>query len=89
MSKWPAPVVKMLLGQKTFAEALADAGTGDPALTIGQVCEANFYTAEFDRLQARNDEALRLYRLAAGTCPKGYVEYRGAIAGLRSLGMLP
>jgi lipoprotein NlpI len=89
MSKWPAPVIKMLLGQKTSAEALADAITGDPVQTSGQVCEANFYTAELDRLQARNKEAVRLYRLAARTCPKGYIEYRGAVAGLRALGMLP
>lgn len=48
--------------------------------------EANFYTAEFDRLQARSDEALRLYKVAASACPRGFIEYR---AGLRAMSKAP
>ncbi|WP_208701334.1 MULTISPECIES: hypothetical protein [unclassified Mesorhizobium] len=53
------------------------------------MCEANFYTAEFDRLQARSDEALRLYKVAASACPRGFIEYRAAIAGLRAMSKAP
>ena len=76
----------MFLGRKTPAEALSEAVAQDKATGAGQVCEANFYTAEFNRLQAHDDEALRLYRLAASTCPKGFIEQAGAIAALRALG---
>ncbi|RWP04070.1 MAG: hypothetical protein EOQ97_24460 [Mesorhizobium sp.] len=75
----------MLLGEKTPAETLAAADDPDAATKTGQVCEANFYTAELSQLHAYNDEALRLYRLAASDCPKDFYESIAANAALRAL----
>ncbi|WP_376703698.1 hypothetical protein RQ479_00305 [Mesorhizobium sp. ISC25] len=89
MTKWPAPLVSMLLGEKTPAEALSDAGAVGLAQRTGQVCETNFYTAELSRLQGHSEEALRLYRLAASDCPRDFVEYRAAMSALHDLGVPP
>ncbi|WP_455707681.1 tetratricopeptide repeat protein [Mesorhizobium sp. ORM8.1] len=87
MTKWPAPVIRMLLGEKTAAETLAAAAdTVDANTMTGQVCEANFYTAEFDHIQGQEDEALRLYRTAVSDCPADFIEAAAAKAALRELG---
>ncbi|TGT70749.1 tetratricopeptide repeat protein [bacterium M00.F.Ca.ET.159.01.1.1] len=89
MTKWPAPLVSMLLGRKTPAEALSDANAADLTQRTGKVCETNFYTAELDRLQGHDEDALRLYRLAVSDCPRNFVEYRAAKMALRALGTSP
>ncbi|WP_292206521.1 hypothetical protein [Mesorhizobium sp.] len=89
MTKWPAPVVHMLLGEQTPAAVLAAADDLDVTTKTGQVCEANFYTAELNRLQGHDDEALRLYKIAVSNCPRNFDEYRAARLALRELGMLP
>jgi lipoprotein NlpI len=89
MTNWPAPVVRMLLGDKTPAETLAAAEDPNPATRQGQVCEVNFYTAELDRLQGHAEDALRLYGLAASSCPKDFFEHRAATMALRALGAAP
>ncbi|WP_197507486.1 tetratricopeptide repeat protein [Mesorhizobium sp. AA23] len=89
MTKWPAPVARMLLGDLAPAEVLAAADDPNPQTRQGQVCDANFYTAELSRLQGHSDEAVRLYRLAVSDCPKSFVEYRGATMALKALYALP
>ncbi len=61
----------------------------DATTKTGQVCEANFYTAELSRLQGQSDEALRLYRAAISDCPKGFDEYHAARPALGELGVTP
>jgi lipoprotein NlpI len=46
MAAWPAPVIRMFLGQMTSAAVLAAADDPDGTKKKGQVCEANFYGAE-------------------------------------------
>ncbi|BCG95149.1 hypothetical protein [Mesorhizobium sp. 131-2-1] len=89
MTKWPAPVVRMLLGDLTPEATLVAADDPDPAKKTGQACEVNFFTAELNRLQKHDDEALRLYRVALRDCPRTFVEYRAAGAALRALGVSP
>lgn len=89
MTQWPAPVVRMLLGEQTPEAVLAAAENPHETIRNGQVCEANFYAAEFQRLQRRDDEALRLYRLALGGCPRHFIEYLATISALRSTGNAP
>jgi lipoprotein NlpI len=85
MTKWPAPVVRLYLGQLT-PEAVLDAADDPNAETKkGKVCEANFYTGELALQQGKKDEARRLFGLAAADCPKGFVEYEGAKAELQAL----
>jgi lipoprotein NlpI len=85
MTVWPAPIVKLFLGNLTADAALAAATDPKPEIMQGQVCEANFYTAEMALLKNLKDEALRLFRLAASRCPRSFIEWRAAIAELSKL----
>ncbi len=85
---WPAPVVRLFLGQSTPAAALAAAHDPNPVTDRFQVCIANYYTAEYDALQGAKDDAARLYRLAVRDCPD-LIQREPARAGLRALGAQP
>jgi lipoprotein NlpI len=74
MTKWPAPVVRMFLGETTPAAVLAAADDPDPKTKIGQVCEADFYSGELALQQGAKEEAARLFHLAANACPHEFVE---------------
>ena len=89
MTAWPAPVIRMFMGQMTPAATLAAADDPDPNKKKGQVCEANFYSGELALRTGAKDEATRLFRLAVGDCPKLYDEMAAAIAELKALGAAP
>jgi lipoprotein NlpI len=89
MTAWPAPVVRLFLGELTLAETLAAADDKDAAKKRGQVCDANLYGAELELLQSQQDEALHLYRLAAIDCPNDSIESIAANSALRALGATP
>ncbi len=86
MTKWPAPVVRLFLGQLTPAELLAAADDPNPETKKGQLCEANFYIGELALQQGSKDEAARLFRLAAADCPREFVEGPSARSELAALG---
>ena len=86
MTKWPAPVVRLFLGQMTPADLLAAADDPDAETRKGQVCEANFYIGEFALQQGDKEEAARLFRLAAADCPREFVEGPSARSELAALG---
>jgi tetratricopeptide (TPR) repeat protein len=86
MTKWPAPVIRLYLGQLTPEALLAAADDPKAETKKGQVCEANFYTGELVLQQGQKDEAKRLLALAAADCPKSFIEYAGATAELKALG---
>lgn len=85
MTKWPAPVIRMFLGQATPAAVLAAANDPDAKTKTGQVCEANFYSAELALQQGAKAEAERLFRLAAAGCPREFVEGPAASSELAAL----
>jgi lipoprotein NlpI len=85
MTAWPAPVVKLFLGDLTVDAVLAAAADPKPETMRGQVCEANFYTAELKLLNHANNEALRLFQVAASDCPRSFDEWRAANEELRRL----
>jgi len=89
MTKWPAPIIRLFLGQLTPATLFAAADDRDAKTKRGQVCEANFYGAELALQQSAKDEAERLFRLAAADCPKSFTEWNAAIAELRALASTP
>jgi hypothetical protein len=62
MTAWPAPVVRLFLGQMTLAVVLAAADDPNPTEKKFQVCQANFYSGEL-ALRTAKDEAARLFRL--------------------------
>jgi lipoprotein NlpI len=86
MAKWPAPVIRLFLGQTTPAAVLAAADDPDPKAKRGQVCEANFYIGELALQQGSKEEAARLFRLSAADCPREFVEGHSASAELEALG---
>jgi len=86
MSKWPAPLVRLHLGELTTAEVLSAADDPSPGIKQRHMCEANFYSGERALQQGGKDEAARLFRLAAAGCVrKNFLEYVGANAELRQL----
>lgn len=87
MTKWPAPVIRLFLGQETPAAVLAAADDPDSETRKGQICEANFYSGEWALQRGSKDEAVRLFRLAAADCPQeDFVEGPAANAELNALG---
>jgi lipoprotein NlpI len=89
MTVWPAPVIRLFLGQTTPAAVLAAADSPKPKTKQGQVCEADFYSGELALRQDAKDEAARLFRLAASDCPKDFPEWLAANAELKALGAAP
>lgn len=85
MTKWPAPLVRLLIGEISAEEMFSGAADANAAIKKGQICEANFYTAELALQRSEKDEAARLLRLAVDECPKSFVEYSSAKAELRAL----
>ncbi|WP_315834233.1 tetratricopeptide repeat protein [Bradyrhizobium prioriisuperbiae] len=82
MTAWPAPVIRQFLGELSSAQTLAAAADSDPKATQGQTCEAAFYGGEWALLKDRRQDAQRLFRLAASSCPQGFIEATAAIAEL-------
>jgi lipoprotein NlpI len=89
MTTWPAPVVRLFMGQMTAEAALAAADDPDATKKKGQVCEANFYIGELLLLKGSKDEATRPFRLAASDCPHSFIEWNAANAELKALGAAP
>jgi lipoprotein NlpI len=86
MTKWPAPLVRLFLGQTTPAAVLAAAAADPDGNTKKeQICEANFYTGELALQRGAKKEAARLFRLAAADCPHDFVEGPAASAELLAL----
>jgi lipoprotein NlpI len=83
MTKWPAPVVRMFLGEEAPSALLAY-GVSNAATRPHGACEADFYVAEFMYLQKQRDEALRLYKSAQQNCRRNFAEWMAATAVLRS-----
>jgi lipoprotein NlpI len=75
MTEWPAPVIRMLLGQTTPAAVLAAADDPDAETKKRQVCEANFYGGELAQRLGAKADAAPLLRLAASDCPKTITEW--------------
>ena len=89
MTKWPAPVIRLYLGQMTPEAVFAAAADLDPFKQKSQVCEANFFNGELALQQGRKDEATRLFGIAAEGCPKDSFQLTAANAELKALGAQP
>lgn len=86
MSKWPAPLIRLYLGELTPDAVLAAADDPDATAKKGRVCEANFYGGELVLQRGAKEEARRLLQLAAADCPRSFIEYDDANAQLKALG---
>jgi lipoprotein NlpI len=61
----------------------------DANTKTNQLCEANFYSGEIALRSGSTADATRLFRLAASDCPKSFIEWAGANAELKALGVTP
>jgi lipoprotein NlpI len=77
---WPGPVAALLLGTRTLDATLA------AAENPSQRCEAQFYGGEWKLLQGDRGSATAALKAAMETCPKSFIEYKGAQAELKRLG---
>jgi tetratricopeptide (TPR) repeat protein len=85
---WPYPIIQLFLQQKNPAETRDAAGTPD------EICEAQFYVAEWHQLQTGGASEMDQHRAAAknslqaaaNTCSHTFVEWVGAQIELERLG---
>lgn len=86
---WPAPVVRLFLGEASPADTLKIAETTGPINKSTQICEANFYVAEYHLATGAKNEALRLLRLAHKNCTPLDDEWRAADSEIKALAEVP
>lgn len=89
MTKWPAPLIRLYLGQLTPEAVLAAADDPDATKKKNQVCGANFYSGELALQRGAKDEATRLSQLAVTGCSKSFTDDDVANAELKALGVSP
>lgn len=89
MTGWPAPLIRLYLGETTPAAVLAAADDAKPETKKAQMCGAYFYTGELTLRRGRKEEAARLFRLAVAGCPTGFIEFVVARSELEMLGAKP
>jgi lipoprotein NlpI len=89
MTKWPAPVIRLYLGQLTPEAALAAADNADATTKRGQMCEVDFYAGELDLRQGRKDDARLRFERAARDCPQNFLESWFAVSELKALAPTP
>jgi lipoprotein NlpI len=73
MTTWPAPVIRLFLGQMTPAAVLAAADDPDPDTKKSHVCDAHFYSGELALRRDAKAEALQLFKAAAESCPRTFI----------------
>jgi hypothetical protein len=89
MARWPAPAIRLLLGELSLEQALAAADHADPKTRNDQVCTVHLHSGQLALLEARKDDAQRLFGLAAADCSRSSIERSAARAELRLLGVQP
>jgi lipoprotein NlpI len=80
---WPAPVISLYLGRTKPEAVVAASASPNPARQREQLCEANFYLAQWHLVRGERERALPLLKEAQDGCPKHFLEYEGALAELR------
>jgi lipoprotein NlpI len=89
MTKWPAPLIHLYLGQMTPEAVVTAAADPDASKQKSQVCEANFFSGELALQQGKKEEATRLFRIANAGCPKDSFQLIAAKDELKALGLQP
>ena len=87
MTAWPAPVIRLFLGQSTPDAVMAATDHPDPVTRRGRVCEANYYAGEVALLHGRRDDAVKFLTAASADCPSRWTEWELADAELKALGV--
>jgi tetratricopeptide (TPR) repeat protein len=88
MTKWPAPVVRLFLGQLGPDAVLAAAADPDPR-KAWQLCHAQLFIGEHALSRAAKEDAIRAFRSSVSACTKGERYWLYARAELKALGAGP
>jgi tetratricopeptide (TPR) repeat protein len=89
MTVWPAPVVRLFLGQLTPDAVLAAAEDKDAELKQYQMCEARTFIGELDLIEGRKNAAFDGFRVVAKECSYASFEVTVAQGELRRAGVAP
>jgi tetratricopeptide (TPR) repeat protein len=89
MNKWPAPVIRLFLGEMMPEAVLAAAEDPNPEKQKGQICQANFFAGELALQRGAKEDAARSFRLASAGCPSTFTEWLAANAELRMMNLEP
>ena len=82
---WPGSVLRLHLGRATPNEVRAEAAKGEGDAQKEQLCEAAFYTGEYQLLRRNLAAAKLLFEEAQKICPYTTDEYDGAAVELKAL----
>lgn len=87
LTQWPGPLIQLYLGKIGPTEALTKAQNDSPKTSSEQLCEANFYIAEYHLGKSDRTAALAQFRAAKETCKllPGFVEHHGVKIELKRL----
>jgi lipoprotein NlpI len=80
MTVWPAPIVRLYLGQLTVEAVFAAADDRSAYTRNVRFCDANFYIGELELRRGAKDKAAHFFQLAALDCPKDWDELFAAKA---------
>jgi len=58
LTKWPGPLVALFLGKATAGDVDSAAKRADAASQIGEICEAQFFIAEWQQIHQLADDAV-------------------------------
>jgi len=78
-AQWPSPVITLFLEQGTHEAVAAAAGKPD------ERGEAQYYLGQWRLLRDERANSIEALRNAVKICPKDFIEYAGALAGLKRL----
>ena len=86
MTEWPAPIVRLLLGQSTLADTLAEAEREPDAFARkSKICQVEFYAGELALLRDDKSAALPQFEGALSDCSPRLVEWAAAKLELATL----
>ena len=86
MKAWPAPVMRLFVGELKPDAVLTAADDPNPTVKQAHTCEANFYGGQYALIEGQRDEAAKLFEAAAKDCPHGFLEGIAATAELKGMG---
>ncbi|HTG00201.1 MAG TPA: M48 family metalloprotease [Nitrospirota bacterium] len=84
-AEWPTPVVLLYLDKDSLDAAMTAISNSDSKAQNKQMCEANFYIAEWHLIKGEKERGLPLFSKVVSNCPKNYLEYAVARTELERL----
>jgi tetratricopeptide (TPR) repeat protein len=90
MGSWPAPIVRLFLGDLTQAQLLdAAQNPNNSKVTQRRLCDAHLYGAQFALVKGTKEDAERQLRLATEDCPRISTAWATANGQLKYLNANP